>query len=222
MKDGPVIQKGHKKQLNVWDKGNLRIGPAPNLQNFPDDDELSACWNEGLILAQNICAEVGMKPDQEPENELAKLSKRFAWFYHPHLSDKEAEMLSEMVDDDDEDTDTDDDDKEEDFGDDDDDDKGDDAVDDEDLTAVQEIQAQMNDVDGEDENEEHTEIQGKITKLIEIPGEGKFVYKSTLVSLTLVLRESYLKTVYCGFKQGAKIQQHKHHFRQKLGTTGTT
>ena len=183
MKDGPVIPKGHKKQLNVWDKGNPRIGPAPNLQNFPDDDELSACWNEGLILAQNICAEVGMKPDQEPENELAKLSKRFAWFYHPHLSDKEAEMLSEMVDDDDEDTDTDDDDKEEDFGDDDDDDKGDDAVDDEDLTAVQEIQEQMNDVDSEDENEEHTEIQGKITKLIEIPGEGKFVYKSTLVSL---------------------------------------
>ena len=107
MKDGPVIPKVHieLKQLNVWDKGNPHIGPVLNLQNFPDDDELSACWNEALILVQNIFAEVGLKPDQEPENEIAKLSKRFAWFYHPYLSDKEAEMLSEMVDDDDKDTD---------------------------------------------------------------------------------------------------------------------
>ena len=89
-KDGPVIPKGHKKQMNIWDEGNPRTGNAPDLRDYPTDDAFSAAWTEGITCAQNICSEVGMVPDGEPENDAEKLSKQFAWYYLPHLTGKEA------------------------------------------------------------------------------------------------------------------------------------
>ena len=69
------------------------------------------------------------------------------------------------------------------------DDKGSEVLDDTDFAAVNEIQAQMNSEEDEDEIDEAvvTDVPAnskeKISPKIKIPGEDKFIYKSTLVSL---------------------------------------
>ena len=164
-KDGPKIPKGHKKQCNIWDEGNPLNGDEPSMHDFPTDSQLSAAWDNGVLCAQDICTEVGMAPEQEPEDEPSKLKKQFAWFYHPHLSGKEAAMLAEMADESEEQC---------------------------SLVAVNEIHAQLRGEENEDttdngETGETDDVSAKdrrmFSPMIKIPGESKYIYKSTLVSL---------------------------------------
>ena len=101
-KDGPVIPKGHKKQLNIWDEGNDKPATPPDMKNYPTDSEMCEAWSRGISIAQSLCKEVGMVPEREPINDVERLSKKFSWFHVPHLMAKDAEIMASMLDEDEE------------------------------------------------------------------------------------------------------------------------
>ncbi len=56
---GPIIPKRHKKQENVWDKGNPKPDVPPDMKDWPTDEALKDAWERGLSRAQetfkNLC-----------------------------------------------------------------------------------------------------------------------------------------------------------------------
>ncbi len=42
--NGPKIPKRHKKQENIWDKGNSKPDHPPDLKDWPTDDAIKAAW----------------------------------------------------------------------------------------------------------------------------------------------------------------------------------
>ena len=49
---GPIIPKRHKKQENIWDKGNPKPDQPPDMKDWPTDEALKVAWEKGLSLAQ--------------------------------------------------------------------------------------------------------------------------------------------------------------------------
>jgi hypothetical protein len=56
---GPSVPKGHKKQTNIWERGNPKPDQPPNLQDFPRDEEMEVAWQHGIEDAQKICRDLG-------------------------------------------------------------------------------------------------------------------------------------------------------------------
>ena len=56
----PVIPKGHKKQENIWNKGNKMPIHKPDLMDWPTDTEIEDAWNRGLACAQAKCRKLGV------------------------------------------------------------------------------------------------------------------------------------------------------------------
>ncbi len=50
---GPIIPKRHKKQENIWDKGNPKPNIPPDMKDWPSDEALKKAWEKGLKLAQD-------------------------------------------------------------------------------------------------------------------------------------------------------------------------
>lgn len=59
--EAPSIPKGHKKQVNIWDRGHQQPEILPNMKAYPGDDEMYQAWDEGLLEAQRICTDIGKK-----------------------------------------------------------------------------------------------------------------------------------------------------------------
>ena len=57
--DSPVIPKGHKKQVNIWDRGTAKPETQPNLADYPSDAEMEAAWGKGLQEAQQMRSKLG-------------------------------------------------------------------------------------------------------------------------------------------------------------------
>lgn len=58
--NAPVVPKGHKKQYNIWDKGNCRPAIPVDMRDFPSDADLTTAWGEGLREAQELCRRLGI------------------------------------------------------------------------------------------------------------------------------------------------------------------
>ena len=67
---GPDVPKGHKKQCNIWDKGNDTPPDGPDMKAFPTDEDLYAAWEEGLQQARQLCHDIGK----------TLFMDRFLWF----------------------------------------------------------------------------------------------------------------------------------------------
>ncbi len=50
---GPKIPKRHKKQENIWDKGNPKPDHPPDMKDWPTDRALTQAWELGLTRAQD-------------------------------------------------------------------------------------------------------------------------------------------------------------------------
>ena len=76
--DAPHVPKGHKKQYNIWDKGNAKPDIPPDMRAFPTNEELHDAWEDGLLHARRLCHSLGMAPqmydpgggDQHDEEEV--------------------------------------------------------------------------------------------------------------------------------------------------------
>ena len=115
--DEPDIPKGHKKQINIWDKGHNLPEHPPNMSAYPADDELAQAWEDGLHEAQEMCRELGMCPDPpadvndppdlgpDPPNDPPPPDpeQEEIWFFHPHILHVNDERLLQeaMADEDD-------------------------------------------------------------------------------------------------------------------------
>ena len=190
-KDGPTIPKGHKKQINIWEEGNPKPDVAPDLRDYPTDSEMSEAWSEGITKAQNVCIEVGMSPVGEPINVAERYSKEFAWFHLPHLTVKEAAILESMVDEEEEgegeeegDVDNSNGEEISDAIDDDTDFRIDGVIDESDIEAVNAVQQQILE-EGDEDGDVEADTPGtkSFAMKVKIPGEDRYIYKSTLVSL---------------------------------------
>ena len=60
--EGPVINKAHEKQDKIWHKGNDRPddSDAPDLTNYPSDNEIEDAWDHGLRRARNKALLMGI------------------------------------------------------------------------------------------------------------------------------------------------------------------
>eukprot|EP00112_Aurelia_sp_Birch-Aquarium-sp1_P010292 Seg2203.8 transcript_id=Seg2203.8/GoldUCD/mRNA.D3Y31 product="hypothetical protein" protein_id=Seg2203.8/GoldUCD/D3Y31 len=155
--DGPSIPKGHKKQVNIWEKGNEIQVNGPDLTDYPDDKSIVSAWEKGLETAQNMCKDLGMSPRQQTEED------ENLWFTQPHVfSDKEDRIITEeMIDE--EVT-----------------DKTEPSMNAQDLDMANAIRHEMD----EDLHDQSDEIADhKYSPTIQVPGKSFSIHKSTLVSM---------------------------------------
>ena len=91
--EGPDNPQKHRKGENIWHKGHPKPNEAPDLRNFPDDEEIIKAWSLGLGESQDKMYDLGMKP--EGDDEFSDVDK---WFYRPHEIDAttEAGLFDQM------------------------------------------------------------------------------------------------------------------------------
>ena len=78
--DGPENPNRHRKGEVIWAKGYKAITTVakPDLQDFPDDEEMVRYWDIGIKEAQEDLLLVGIKHDETKNRE------ENMWFYYPH------------------------------------------------------------------------------------------------------------------------------------------
>ena len=88
---GPNDPKQHCKEENIWRKGHQHQIPnqfdQPDLNDFPNDEEMIKYWDLGLKEAQACMKRSGIKPVNENVDNSANV-----WFFHPHRIDATTEQ----------------------------------------------------------------------------------------------------------------------------------
>ena len=183
--DAPIVPKGHKKQINIWDEGSQKPLNEPDLKNYPSDVEMATVWDSGIVRAQELCREVGMEPASNTLTEKQRM--QYYWFFTPHRlnASLKKKMEDTMCEDENEDMPLEDNEEDE--------DDGNNPADGGTEEAIQNVQSQLEDDEHDrnnpaDEaipaikNEDEREGQQKFSLKITIPG-NKELRKSTLVAL---------------------------------------
>ena len=88
---GPNNPKQHRKGENIWRKGHqhqlLNQFYQPDLNDFPNDEEMITYWDLDLKEAQACMKRLGIKPVNENVDDSANV-----WLFHPHRIDATTEQ----------------------------------------------------------------------------------------------------------------------------------